>query len=205
MIISIPFSGFYNSIHSDNIERELYDSEFANYNERLSELAQQSIDWRALYTDYAKEYVSAFNDEFDLNLVFDELSSPREYNFTTDRIFCDISPVETQKLFENTNAEFIDKHARAMFTSYDGFNSFYNTDWRTWGQVFTWDHNQLNCLLLAWLEADQDVKNWYETEAHLMDDYLSCNGGASELLYMHCADKRIFNVSDYLNRRAERA
>ena len=210
MIIAIPFSGFYESIHSDNIETHLYNSEFTDHatgctnNDRLIELAQESINWRALYTDYAKEYVKQFNHEFNLNLVFDELKRPLEYNFTTDQIYCDISPIETHKLFENTKAEFIDKHARAMFTSRSGFISFYNNDWRTWGQVFTWDHNQLYCLLLAWLEADQGITNWYETEAYLMDDYLSSNGGASELLHNHCADKRIFKVSDYLNRRAER-
>lgn len=219
MIITIPFSGFYDSIHNDNVEHELYSGVFTDHatgctnNDRLSELASDSIDWRELYIDYAKEYVDAFNNELGLNLVFNELSSPKEYNFTTDRIFCEISLQQAQKLWDETDGLTLKKYAAEMFTSRSGFISFYEPDFYFWGPLHTWDHNQLNCLMYAWLDdnhSEQDVfisddkKTWNETELYLMDDFISCNGGASELIYKHCADKRLFSVSDYLNKRAER-
>lgn len=210
MIISIPFGGFYDSIHSDNVERELYNGALTDHatgctnNDRLSALAYDSINWRDLYIDYAKEYVKAFNNKFDLNLVFDELSSPKEYNFTTDRIFCEISLQQAQKLWDETDGLILKNYAQDMFTSCGGFISFYEPDFYLWGPLHTWDCNQLNCLIYAWLECAHDVTDWNETELYLMDDFISCNGGASELIYKHCADKRLFSVSNYLNKRAER-
>jgi hypothetical protein len=211
MKISIPFSGFYESIHNDNINNALYNDVFTDHasgcinNDRLSYLAEDSIDWHLLYVDYAKEYVSQFNHEYGLNLIFDELSSPKEYNFTTDRIFCEITPIEIHKLYENTSAEYLTKNAKAMFTSYDGFSSFYSNDWLTWGaDVLTWDCNQLECLLRAWLEGCHDITSWNDVEFYLMDDPIQCNGLAYELIYTHCSNKRLFTISDYLNKRAER-
>jgi hypothetical protein len=93
MIIQIPFSGFYNSIHNSNIEYELDNGVFTDHatgrinNDRLSELAYDAINRRELYLDYAREYVDNFNCEFGLNLEFESMKSPKEYNFSTGRIF----------------------------------------------------------------------------------------------------------------------
>lgn len=219
MIIQIPFSGFYNSIHSSNIEYELDSGVFTDHatgcanNDRLSELACNSIDWHGLYLDYAREYVANFNSNFNLNLVFESMQSPKEYNFSTDRIFCEISPKELKQLVRQTSKDILSKHAKAMFTSRDGFSSFYDNNYLTWGKIEAWDYNQLHCLLMAWLEQNHSnidycmisggVADWYEHEMYLMDDSQG-NGFYSELIYKYCADKRLFTVSDYLNKRAER-
>lgn len=208
MIIQIPFSGFYESIHSSNIEHELYDCTFTDRatgcdnNDRLSDLVYDSINFHNLHLDYAKEYSLNFSAKYNLNLAFERMTSPREYNFATDRIFCEISVQQIHALFENTGSDFIDKHARAMFTSCDGLMSFYDNNWCNWGDVLTWDYNQLHCLLLAWLECNHETEDYYgDAEIDLMDN---CNGFFSDLIYTHCTNKRIFKISDYLNTRAER-
>jgi hypothetical protein len=208
MIIQIPFSGFYCSIHDDNIDYELDHSVFTDHatgctnNDRLSELAYDSMDWGKLHEDYAKEYVKNFNHDYGLDLVFESLQSPREYNFTTDRIHCHITEEEVIKLQEVTPLTML-KWSQKMFTSYEGFSSFYDNDYKTWGEVWEWDHNQLHCLLMAWLEEHHDITNWNEKEVFLMDDSM-CNGFFWEMIYEHCTNKRLFTISDYLNKRKER-
>lgn len=219
MIIQIPFSGFYDSIHSMHIDDELNSSIFTdhdtgyNNNDRLSELAYDAMNWHELYLDYARKYVDNFNHNFGLNLVFESIQRPKEYNYVTDRIFCEINKKELKQIVKQTSKENLAKQAKNMFTSYDGFSSFYNNDYLTWGKIETWDYNQLHCLLLAWLSQNHNnvdydssgdgVIDWYKHETYLMDDSRD-NGFFSELIYKHCADKRLFTISDYLNRRADR-
>ena len=209
MIIQLPFSGFYESIHSSNIEYELDSGVFTDHasgminNDRLSELAYDAIDWNELHLDYAREYVDNFNNKFDLNLVFESMTSPKEYNFSTDRIFCEINKKELKQLVKQTSKENLAKMAKSMFTTADGFISFYDNDYLTWGKIETWDFNQLYCLLMAWLETEHDISDWYDEEIYLMDSSQG-NGFYYNLIYKHCSDKRLFKIADYLNTRFER-
>ena len=209
MIIQLPFSGFYNSIHSSNIEYELDSDVFTDHasgminNDRLSELAYDAIDWNELHLDYVREYVDNFNNKFDLNLKFESMTSPKEYNFSTDRIFCEINKKELKQLVKQTSKENLAKMAKSMFTSRDGFISFYDNDYLNWGKIETWDFNQLHCLLMSWLETEHDVSDWNDEEVYLMDSSQG-NGFYYDLIYKHCSDKRLFKIADYLNTRLER-
>lgn len=184
MIVQIPFNGFYESIHDsmidDELERDLSDDD-GTLNEGLESRAYDAMNWYELNQGYAKKYAEYFALEFDLKITFESMTSPREYNFSTDRIFCEIEPTEVMRLFENVDVERLDKIAREMFTSCSGFISFYDNDWTTWGQVFTWDCNQLQALLIASLDADE----LQEVDSKLSEE-MSCNGVISELLYTHC-------------------
>lgn len=194
MIIQIPFSGFYESIHNSNIDSEM-DYIFEN-NQNLSSLLYDSLNWRELFIDYAREYAENFAHKYGIAMQFESLSSPKYYNFETDRIFCHISESEVLRIYATTDKQQLARIARDMFTSRDGFNSFYDPDYLTWDSVLTWDHNQLFALIVAFTDFD-------ESEIYLMDDSL-CNGFMSELLYKHCSDKRIFTVFDYLQSRENR-
>ena len=63
------------------------------------------------------------------------MDSPREYNFTTDRVYAHIPVNVVLALFARSAAE---GHARLRetirerFTSYDGFHSHYDTTLDTW-------------------------------------------------------------------------
>lgn len=207
MIIQIPFSGFYDSIHNSFIDDVLENQIFTDYatgctnNDRLSFLAWDSIQWNKLYLDYAKEYAALFADKFNINMQFESMTSPREYNFTTDRIFCEISESEVLRLFNDTDKNILAKNARDTFTSRDGFISFYNPDYLTWDDVLTWDCNQLHVLLDSYIDDSQFDDFGYEYS--IIED-LICNGFINELIYKHCTNKRLFKIHDYLQSRIER-
>jgi hypothetical protein len=203
MIVQIPFMGFCESIHDNAINDYIDNQCFTDYetgmtnNDNLSQRLYDSLNWRDLFIDYAKEYAEHFAHEFKIKLNFESLSSPREYNFTTDRIFCEISESELKRLYDLTDKAIFKKTALDMFTSRDGFCSFYDNDISTWGALSEYDHNQYYCLLMAYLETigAHDDYEWSIVEN------MSCDGFMSEAVYEHCSDKRIFNVFDYLQKR----
>lgn len=206
MEIQIPFAGFYESKWSGLIddaasaeaewacERQA-DTDSYDYQEnealRIPEFAfheaiQFSCDYRAAYYEIAKDYVDLFNqlikDELniDLGLSFKFMSSPRFYNFDTDRIFSDITPKVARRMLAYSRK--LDKHEtlrriiKERHTSYDGFISYYSnllTDWLS-RPVTTWDHNELCtllCVLVAQLGEDYDWRI-YEALAESTHSYL---------------------------------
>jgi len=210
MLIQIPFSGFYCSLHDELIDHELQHAIFTDRqtgchnNDGLSERAYDKMNWKDLHEEYAAKYAKNFAYEFGLNLTFVEMTSPREYNFTTDRIFCDISEEDMLTMFDETTKITLAKWAKKMFTSYDGFHSFYSNDFLDWGDIRDgqWDCNHLYCLLCAWLDDVKEVEK--VDEYAIMEDSFG-NGFLSELIYTHCTDKRVFTVLDYLHERLERS
>ena len=114
---NLEFGGFYYSTHSDRIENDI----------EMFEYDGESIDYKQTHLSYAESYLDRINNELDLNLKFKGIDSPREYNFTTDKIICEISEKEFTKLKELylTDDDFVD-YANENSKSYDGFYSFYS-------------------------------------------------------------------------------
>tara|TARA_R110000824_G_scaffold357640_1_gene545215 strand:- start:754 stop:1251 length:498 start_codon:yes stop_codon:yes gene_type:complete len=113
----LEFGGFYESIHSDNVENQI---ESWGYD-------WEKVDYRKTCIDYSKNLLDYLNFELDFNLEFIDLISPKEYNFTTDKIECSISEKEFKKLKKEyiNNKTFIDWLDNDS-KSYDGFVSFYS-------------------------------------------------------------------------------
>src|SRR5574337_795111 len=173
--IVIPFSGFYESYWSDAIDHEieqLAEWKAEDEDEDLDEdeiktILNDSLDHAKARGLVAKAYVEAYenfvNEETGLQIALDyeSLSSPREYNFTTDRIFCTISAEDVQALWEYVDKAEFDKVCRKHLTSRSGFHSFYDPDYTTWGELEEWDHNQLSMLL----EALPECEDWVLAES----------------------------------------
>lgn len=157
----IPFGGFYESMWSQGI-----DNEEEQQAERLAEEPGVPIDqvnellfrytkYHEAYLEIAIEYVPAFVDRLNgelglkLEMTYKEMTSPREYNFETDKIFVEISYPDVLRLARKVGRKALRKAAKEMFTSRDGFSSFYNPDISTWGPMRTWDYNQLYALMQA--------------------------------------------------------
>jgi hypothetical protein len=93
-----------------------------------------------------------------IRMTFESMDSPREYNFSTDRIYGEVPLKVVRELFRRSKAE---GHATLTaiiarrFTSRSGFMSFYPSDLAEWlakaGPLAEWDHNQLGTLFLAGL------------------------------------------------------
>ena len=166
--IAIPFSGFYESEHNtalDNALIQLCDIDGrGDFDPRLSgddvQAINGAVNWPAAFEHYARAYVDgaaqaicdqAGSDAPPCGLVFDELDSPREYNFATDRIFCKVSDEFVAWLYEATPPGCLAERVRERFTSRDGFASSYPSEVIEWPPLAEWDHNQLGTLLEAWL------------------------------------------------------
>ena len=122
--VALNFGGFYDSIHSD-----LIDTEIKNILEIEDiEYAQicDYIDFKAIHLEYSKRLVLDFNDNFDLNLKFEQLIQPKEYNFTTDIIIVDISFQDYNYLFLDTDQNELKHKITKATTNRDGYLAFYN-------------------------------------------------------------------------------
>ena len=209
--IAIPFSGFYDSIHAqafdDELERAFSDSSGCEVRHGLVNVAYDAMNWRDAFDDYAKEYAGQFAHAAGVKLKFESLDSPLEYNFSTDRIFCEISLEEVKRLYKTVDRDKLAALVKRDYTSRDGFVSFYSNVLDDWGDVETWDHNQLSTLLEA-CNDDADFENdrggAYDTEMDVYE-HLSSNGVISDLIFKHCpVANRLSVINEYLNRREDR-
>ncbi len=189
--IGLPFfSGFYESIHSS-----VFDSEEECIMEDYEGKSWDDFRWEYDHLSYCKNYVNAVNSILELKLEFVEMTSPREYNFSTDRIFCKINKSDLKKLKTVLNSEEMKNLVKRRFTSRDGFMSFYSNDIEEWKEkpLKDWDYNELGTLLEAWIIKDST--NTSETEEFYDDiDYQAmeyCSGNGQYVSYTKLWDEKV--------------
>lgn len=206
MLTTIPFSGFYESLHDsalDDAIKDVFRSDNGDENAELSYRAWDSMLWDNVRNGYAKEYIENFAHDFGIkSLAFESLRCPKEYNFTTDRIFCNIDYSELCGIVKTFDLAAFAAFVRERFTSRDGFISFYPADLAEWGNVESWDHNQCGTALefYAIQENGGEFDQWKEYA--IMEDSM-CNGFMSELIWKNCPDMpRLYRVFKYLENRA---
>lgn len=189
MILStIPFSGFYESIHNAAID-DAVEGLFQD-NDGDSEVPEAFWDrWEAkpvveafakLYTETLKDKLS---EDFDADLssmIFSDLYSPKEYNFETDVISVEISVEQVRALYLATDKEDLRVLIKDRFTSRSGFSSHYSNSLTEWlgTDMSKWDRNQVGTLI----EAYTDNLN-----LNLQDE--NKNDAISELVYENMSDK----------------
>ena len=207
-LTTIPFSGFYNSIHSDEVnqaEQNMFTDRDTgcHRNEGLEMALWRSCNYRKVFEAYAKSYAENFGRAIGIkSMVFDELSSPKEYNFTTDRIFVQISEEDLAWLYDTCDKVKLAARAKERFTSRDGFISFYNPDITEWVPFEFWDANQIGTLMEV-----------------VADDTLGSSDGFEQWEELECVDReavegwisdatpniqRLYKIHDYLETRAHR-
>lgn len=186
--ITVPFEGFYHSSYSGEVDH-IEEQEAEHLEERDCEEQPEELrltasefgeilfyvtDYRACYEKIAEAYVDAFSNYFkdelnlDLKLKFESMQSPREYNFTTDRLFAYIPDDVIEDLFRRSEADghkSLQAVLKERHTSYDGFISFYSNDPTKWlaKPLDEWDHNELESLMQAALLAAGADKDWRES------------------------------------------
>lgn len=179
----LPFAGFYETIWDHALDHEaesLADHiaeepgryapalTIAGEHDILDGLIFDAMDYSAaravIVRDYVVEYARWLAETLGLpgiTIDFEEMTSPRYYNFETDRLFAKLPlPVFTLILarLDGDHPEAFDAAVRAAFTSRDGFASFYDNDPAALRAkpLKDWDHNELYVLLTAWTEANTD-------------------------------------------------
>ena len=111
---SLNFGGFYHSQHSENIENNI-----ESYGYEWDE-----IDYKKTHLNYCNSYLNRLSEELEINLKFIQLDSPREYNFTTDKIFCSISDKDFKSLLSTYDTKELFNYIEEHSKSRDGFSSF---------------------------------------------------------------------------------
>jgi hypothetical protein len=178
LMIVVPFSGTYGN---PSFELDWHDGA-VRFDEPLKTVLER----------FAKEYVRAWNNEFkyetdiDLGLEYESVEMPREYNFATDRIFARIPKTGWRKLVQciilcRDHKQTMTRVSIKRHTSRDGFFSFYDPDWESWGPVLGWDHNQLETLLLAVMEIKGISE--YKMECEVMGNSSVLEAIDSHLIY----------------------
>jgi len=204
---ALPFSGFYGSRHSvaiDDAEQQMFSFDNGEIHISLYEMFYDNMDYGDVYEAYAKEYVEQISHLTNIKFVFEELVSPKEYNFTTDRIFVTIDRKSLAKIIRLVKGERLNNKAREMFTSRSGFISYYSNNVSDWGKIEEWDHNQIGCALEALFDYYEAEENIDLEEAALED--ISEDSGLDNILYDCVSEKsgRAINIFEYLRRRQER-
>lgn len=187
MSIQLPFSGFYESVHSQQLDDALErDAEnFASGENEdyphavdmevrdLCEILNSMANWKKAQEVYAEKYVSAFEGVvkqetgFELGIAFERLESPRQYNFDTDRLFAFIPVSVVEALRAAVTLGKLAEVIKEKHESRPGFCSFYSDNIEEWVKkpVTEWDHNELQTLLIAWMrqemaeDADESIND----------------------------------------------
>jgi len=198
----LSFEGFYESIHSQNIDWEvekLFQDDHGD--PHIPEDFYSHYNQSDIETEYCKAYVSNIQwllKEAGVDLPsmrFESLSSPKEYNFTTDRIFIELNDEDICTMVYVYDHDILSDTVKKHFTSRSGFISFYDSDIREWSNnvLGDWDCNQLGTLLEAVLLT-------VEVEPReIMDD---CSEEMSNLVYENLPDKCREMVNKFTEERA---
>lgn len=213
MLTTIPFAGFYQSLHNvaldDAFEQMVNDSSGCYpISDSLTNHAWRHVNFNTAHEKYAADYAQSFAKHVGCAaLEFESMKSPREYNFTTDTIYCAIEESAVRALIATLPAGALQTKATERFTSRDGFSSFYSPDVTTWGDVAAWDHNQVGTVLECVADMHAQGEAWdSEDEYDLTEDLRSngyvenwiCDGSSPDFI-------RIVRIADYLRNRENRA
>ena len=171
---TIPFDGFYCSFISSDIEHQIgqqieWDTDIYDLNEDEQQILEDnylSVNRSSFYNEIAKHYtdlyIDALNERlegFTLNAKFNLLTSHKEYNFETDRIFIEIEENHAvdfiKHIVQNYKKE-LENRIEDRFRSRSGFISFYKNSIDLWTKDFKeWDCNMIGtCFELFDLEGE---------------------------------------------------
>tara|TARA_R110000787_G_C13427322_1_gene445332 strand:+ start:410 stop:1120 length:711 start_codon:yes stop_codon:yes gene_type:complete len=180
------FNGYYNTFFdgSDSFvdyETQIDESEYKEYYKELFKAGvtydffqnelYQYCDFKDSYNE-ASEYITNAllnleNNGIILNTEYQKTVSPKEYNFTSDSINCEIT-YNARKLkdYINDNFEAYTKYISDRYTSCDGFSSFHSNDVNDWLDFRNLGSHSLGSVLnfvLLNIDSDAELNLYYES------------------------------------------
>jgi hypothetical protein len=174
----IPFSGFYESTHDAALDDALHSMFQDDCGDATPayDIASDAIDWRAAHIAYARLYADWLASECNATWQFDEMNSPRFYNYETDQIRATITLAELQRMQSSIDRADWLALCEERLTARSGFIPFYSSNPDTWGELHEWEAPQLGLLVECYCNAycDEQHRAW-----ELVDD---CNGDVSRCI-----------------------
>lgn len=160
------FKGFYGS-HWDDVD---FYGEDEVYNIPKDLCFDDFVDWDQYHLAIAKGYCDYIEDElndFVSMIKFEELISPRFYNYTNDSINVEIDLYQTKiDAYLKENALQFAKYLKDNYTSYDGFISSYSidaNDWSDWSD----DKHKAGSVLQFICENEGVEEPYYFDDMHI--------------------------------------
>ena len=133
LIIELPFSGFYHSMHDFYIDNFIeYLSDDCN-EDSLSAEQVEMIEYKPIFEAVCKHYIEAYNqvfyDEYDihLDLKFSCMTSPQFYNFETDRLYAEVEQDTFNQIVALLSDDAIQSKLKDKYKSRDGYFVFEST------------------------------------------------------------------------------
>ena len=179
----LDFPGFYESTLSAALD-DAEQMEHYNLLEDHPELDDTAVGeafyehstYQTGFDHIARAYVEWLNhvlDDTGVVLAFESMTSPREYNFTTDALYVTVN--DPLRMLMGTRPASLNAVIEEQFTSRSGFISFYPCDPAEWRAkpLSEWDHNELGALLTAFLRQRMDEKDLdqYAMLEYLQEDF----------------------------------
>ena len=151
MLVRLPFSGFYYSQHSETIDYAIEmaaQDDHGGILEGIADILYDNIDYKALHECYCKKYCDELAHEFDIEVKFIELESPKYYNYETDSLFADIPLKNLRQIWKDTDRAAFKAFILERCTTRSGFMSHYPSNLADWPKdLRKWDHNHFYYLL----------------------------------------------------------
>lgn len=153
------FEGFYNTIYEFDEENILYSINQDRQNKGLNQISFDSL--KINYSQYELDIVKNLcyvitNElkEYVYSIDFQDLIKPKEYNFKNDSVNVVIEPnIKAIQSFIYENKENFSQYLKERYTSYSGFISHYDNDFKSWEkdtdnfQDFSIDCHRLGAIL----------------------------------------------------------
>lgn len=171
------FPGFYNTVFQ--YDREDEDIEYYN-EEHGTNLDYDSFEWN--YSEYENRVSKAFVNRLEselkqflpIKIAFEQIHSPREYNFANDSINVEIS-LSLDKLIKliKDRKEQAGEYFTEKYTSRSGFISFHSNnieDWLNKAYILENPAHRIGALLdcLCYIELNEDdIYYWTESEYYI--------------------------------------
>ena len=122
--IQVPFIGTYGAL-SDCIDSEM-EREADNWVDNDQDGVLHGTFFMG---DYLRDYVHWVGDYCKLlTLKFREMTSPRYYNFETDRVFASVDKIDLWCAYKNINQDAYDYAVREWTTPRDGYSPYYRAE-----------------------------------------------------------------------------
>lgn len=188
--VNLPFPGFYYSWYDQEIDEtinrdcEYFAEEWGVDVDAVFDAAFSNTDCAEAHEKIANlhcaTWLEKFTDETGINLYsgfkFFGMTSPKYYNFETDRVFVQVPLPGLQMCFDACKVDgfkSLSEVIRDRFTSRDGFISFYSNRLEDWLEkpLAEWDCNELSTLLIATLAMHADEQDFdTEVQATVIED-----------------------------------
>lgn len=174
--IRIPFSGFYNSWHDaalDDALEQAFSDDSGTLDQDAHDAAFDRINWQSVHRAYVAEYARVLSNECAMpGLTFNRLVSPREYNFFTDEIICDLPADTLADIYQRSDKPALAALVAERLEARSGFIPFYSDDLEQWGPFTEWEAPQIDLLIESWCNEWESAE-WRDCSAM---ESAQCNG-----------------------------